>query len=157
MSFVFISISSFSQEVVFDRNRGAHNEVSSESKLFSFGLLSFKAVCKGNNKVVLNWSTATEAKASHFIMQRSKDGVEFDDAAVLFTCEGNGAEKMDYRYTDNINAVKNGLIFYRLKIVGSNGASIYSAPVMVRMEKIKEEMHWLITGLDTSTEMIASK
>jgi hypothetical protein len=105
---------------------------------FHFELVSFQAKLKSNEKVALNWVTAAEVNTSHFVMQRSVDGNDFDDAALLFTDECDRNTKMEYNYTDPISHIKTGLVYYRLKMVDMNGAYTYSKAVKVRIEKTKD-------------------
>lgn len=133
-SFTSISFYSFSKETV-----AAHKciIVSEPPRPLLYGLLTFKAEIKENAKVVLNWSLDAEKNTSHYIMQRSVDGREFKDAAVLFTNDRNRDAKIQHCYIDNIGEVKSNLIYYRLKIVDMNGKATYSDAVIVR--KVKPE------------------
>src|SRR5689334_16988158 len=48
-----------------------------------------------NKKIAVTWSTSAEKNASHFVVQRSTDGVEFTDAGIIFT-EGNYTNSRSY-------------------------------------------------------------
>jgi hypothetical protein len=129
VAFVFISLFSFSQEKA---------AVSKQEDALSFKLSSFSAYEKVNAKVMLNWATASEINTSHFIIQRSIDGKEFNDAALLFTQEGDRSTQMEYNYADNANSIKSDIIYYRLKMVELDGKYSYSNPVIVHLEKTRE-------------------
>jgi hypothetical protein len=100
--------------------------------------LSFYATLKNDAKVVLNWVASGSNPASHFIIQRSSDGTDFRDAAVLFT-DNNSLPKKHYRYADNISDVDSGLLYYRIKTVGLDGKTEYSKVKTVKVEKKIEE------------------
>ncbi len=136
-AFVCISSSCFSRELLPATNPVPATVLSMEADFFPFELISFHAKYKGNEKVMLNWVTAKEINTSHFVMQRSIDGIRFDDAAVLFTAEGNRNTKMEYNYADNITD-KSGLVYYRLKMVDMNGAYIFSEAIQVHIEKTND-------------------
>ncbi|HEY8400440.1 MAG TPA: glycosyl hydrolase [Cytophagaceae bacterium] len=84
--------------------------------------LSFEAIKQGNN-ALLNWKTASEKFNSHFIIQRSDDGKDFED---IGTVQGNGTrnEVSVYSFTD-YNPVQ-GINYYRLKQVDQDGKFVYS-------------------------------
>ncbi len=99
-------------------------------------LTSFTAQLNNtNDKVNLNWVTTTEINASHFTVQRSFDGTDYDDAAIIFSEEGNTNLKRIYNYSDNISSIKNDLIYYRLKMVDMDGKFTYSEVEVIRMVK----------------------
>ena len=129
VAFVFISLFSFSQEKA---------AVSKQEDAFSFKLSSFSAYEKINAKVILNWATASEVSTSHFVIQRSIDGKEFNDAALLFTQEGDRNTQVEYNYADNASSIKADIVYYRLKMVDLDGRYNYSNPVTVHLEKTRE-------------------
>ena len=73
-----------------------------------------------DKKVVVSWSTSVEKDASHFVVQRSTDGVEFTDAGIIFT-EGNYSEKRSYSFKDPISTAGKKVLYYRLKMVDLDG------------------------------------
>jgi len=94
-------------------------------------LTSFDAKL-ADNKVMLSWEDATEFKFSHFMVQRSVNGVDYADAAMIFA-DGNLHGKADYAYNDKVNTSAKGVIYYRLKMVDIDGASVYSAIRIIRI------------------------
>ncbi|HUR09756.1 MAG TPA: T9SS type A sorting domain-containing protein [Flavitalea sp.] len=78
-----------------------------------------------NKKVLLQWSTSTEKDASHFVIERSTDGVVFSDAALLFT-EGNSSQARSYRYADAVNSIA-PVLYYRLRLVDLDGKYTFSS------------------------------
>ena len=82
-------------------------------------LTSFNAALI-NKKVSLTWSTAQEKDASHFVIERSTNGIDFTDAGIVFT-EGNSEIARSYSFKDPISTNGNGVLYYRLKIVDLDG------------------------------------
>lgn len=66
------------------------------------------------SRVLLNWSTQTEINTSHFEVQRSRDGVQFNTIGTVIST-GNSITTMYYQFTDA--AVPSERYFYRLKLV----------------------------------------
>ena len=85
-----------------------------------------------NNRTILSWSTDMELNSSHFVIQRSVDGMEYDDAGIVFT-QGQGTLHRDYNFSDNINGINAKIIYYRLKLVDLNGKYNFSEVLLVRL------------------------
>jgi hypothetical protein len=90
-----------------------------------------------NNNVALKWTTTTERNASHFIIERSFDGVEYSDIAMLFAA-GNSDVNIDYSFNDKVPAGNSGVIYYRLKLVDMDGQYKTSDIRIVRIGKAAE-------------------
>jgi photosystem II stability/assembly factor-like uncharacterized protein len=84
-------------------------------------LTSFSASAV-NDRVVLNWSTATETNNRGFEIQRSANGSDFITVAFV-NGAGTTTETQNYSYSDLVSA---GKYSYRLKQVDFNGAYEYS-------------------------------
>lgn len=93
-------------------------------------LLYFDA--QPNGKVVnLHWATATEQNNDYFSIERSRDGLKFDE--ILRTPgAGNSTERKDYSEVDT--RPLSGLSYYRLRQTDFNGESTVSPVIAVRME-----------------------
>jgi len=87
-----------------------------------------------NNKVDLKWVTSTEINTSHFVIEKSLDGINFSDAGTVFAF-GNTTEEKNYNFTDNINVSQAVVIYYRLRTVDVDGRSGYSATRIIRAGK----------------------
>jgi len=89
-----------------------------------------------DTKVQIDWTTAEEINFSHFVIERSTNGSDYKEIAVVFgeTDPGNKA----YIYTDVINTKASGLIYYRLKMVNHDGAIKYSNVRIVKMNVTNE-------------------
>ena len=102
-------------------------------------LISFDA--KYNKPDVgMNWSTAQEKNFSHFVIEQSTDGVNFNQLAVVFGA-GESDTKKDYSYTDKTLGGRKGLVYYRLKSVDNDGKFEYSS---VRIIRLGEEMKGIV-------------
>jgi hypothetical protein len=82
-------------------------------------LLSFDAVCN-SDKVNLNWATASETNNDFFTVQRSKDGISFEEA-LRIKGVGNSNTVLNYSAID-YNPYE-GTSYYRLKQTDYNGNS----------------------------------
>jgi hypothetical protein len=85
-------------------------------------LSSFSATVSGNN-IMLSWITATEVNNSHFEIQRSTDGVGFENRGVI---EGNGTSTEINYYSFEDRNLSAGKYYYRLKQVDYNGTFEFS-------------------------------
>ena len=97
-------------------------------------LISFDGTLR-NNTVSLNWSTATETNNDHFDVQRSTDGINFDNIVKVSYVKGNGNSNVvnTYNYKDNISAITQAVINYRLKQVDVDGKSSFSKVVPIHI------------------------
>ena len=89
-----------------------------------------------NETVELNWTTASETNNSHFIVQKSTDGIYFDETYDYVKGAGNSASVIDYKYVDN--APENGENYYRLEQVDFDGKSYKTDVIMVYFENTTE-------------------
>lgn len=117
---------------------GAYNQMSNggttDAFIAKFGdtplpieLLSFEGVNK-NNTNILGWITATETNNDYFVVERSFDGVFFEDLGIV---DGGGSSTvlLSYKYVDEKPLF--GINFYRLKQVDWNGKFDYSFVIAV--------------------------
>jgi len=85
-----------------------------------------------NNAVSLKWATTQEINTSHFIIERSSDGVEYSDAAMIFAT-GNSETLINYSYNDKIPGGNSGVLYYRLRSVDMDGRSTVSETRIIRL------------------------
>ena len=83
-------------------------------------LISFQANCAGDKQVEVTWSTASEHNTSHFVVEKSRDGVSWATLNTLGAA-GNSTTIIDYALTDT--DVANGTTYYRLTQFDLDGAS----------------------------------
>ncbi len=80
-------------------------------------------------EVILNWQTATETNSSHFIIERSTDGKEFNSIGKV-TAIGSGSNA--YHFTDS-KPIMGKVVYYRLKMMDKDGSYEYSKAVSVSL------------------------
>ena len=102
-------------------------------RAFNLGTLNTLAVklndfnAKYNNQnVLLTWNTEQEKAFSHFVVEKSINGIDFKETAIVFAMD-NGAIRKDYSYNDDLNSNLKGLLYYRLKMVDANQQTQKSA------------------------------
>ncbi len=80
---------------------------------------SFNVSCRNNGEVKIIWSTQSENNNSHFIIERSTDGIQFDEIGVV-QGNGNSTQQIIYEYIDYDRI---GLAYYRIRQVDFDGNS----------------------------------
>ncbi len=85
-------------------------------------------------KVSLKWETAAEINVSHFELERSTDGVNFSQAALVFAY-GSATSKANYSYNDNVASFQQPVVYYRLRSVDIDGKSELSETRIIRISK----------------------
>jgi len=110
---------------------------SSYGTVLKVNLASFSATLQ-NDKVALQWATASEENNSHFELERSTDGNTYSTIAIVFS-KGNSTSAQDYEYTDPLKNTTATVIYYRLKIIGTDNKITYSEVKSVRITSNKNE------------------
>lgn len=82
-------------------------------------LMNFQGKIEQKN-AVLDWTTASESNNSHYIIERSTDGLHFAEVGKVAS-KGNHNQKTAYTFVDQ-NAPE-GKLYYRLKQVDIDGKS----------------------------------
>ncbi len=95
-------------------------------------LMRFEAV-REVDEVYLNWATATEMNSSHFIVEHSFDGVNFEPMTTIPT---TGGEETMSSYSAKDTKPFYGNNFYRLKIVDKDNSFEYSSIEVVTFDVI---------------------
>ncbi|MES2800093.1 MAG: T9SS type A sorting domain-containing protein [Bacteroidota bacterium] len=86
-------------------------------------LTSFTALCNDEaNEVNVSWSTASEHNSSHFVVDRSLDGVEWEAIGTV-QAAGNSNTPLIYNLVDDAIIVRaQNVIYYRLNQFDNDGA-----------------------------------
>ncbi|MBX3165066.1 MAG: T9SS type A sorting domain-containing protein [Bacteroidetes bacterium] len=93
-------------------------------------LLYFTAVPVDNKTVRLDWATASEKDNHHFEIERSIDGINFENVSTVpARRNGNSSTKQDYSTNDE--KPYKGISYYRLKQVDKSGGFNYAKLVDV--------------------------
>ncbi|HEY1021360.1 MAG TPA: T9SS type A sorting domain-containing protein [Flavisolibacter sp.] len=93
-------------------------------------LKSWEASIAGS-MVLLKWKTATELNASHFVVERSTDGLNFQP---LTQVDARGNSTAEVSYTAEDKSPLPGANYYRLKMVDLDATSEYSATKLVNVQ-----------------------
>lgn len=86
--------------------------------------LEFKAEVADNNSIDINWSTALEINSSHYILERSFDGNNFNSIAQI-PAAGNSNSIRNYYFNDN-EVEKGFTYYYRLRQYDLDGSFRFS-------------------------------
>jgi len=86
-----------------------------------------------NENIELNWQTAQEENTSHFIVQRSNDGITFDNIGNVIAAGNSGVTK-NYEYVDNkVKQFNSPHLYYRLQEVDIDGKMQLSSIVVLKI------------------------
>ncbi|HEU4609638.1 MAG TPA: T9SS type A sorting domain-containing protein, partial [Chitinophagaceae bacterium] len=91
----------------------------------------FDATLNGS-KVDLSWTTSQEREVSHFTIERSTNGVDYKEVGLVFAAD-NAALHTNYDFKDPINTITSGVLYYRLRMVDTDGKYQYSPVRLIRV------------------------
>ncbi|MFM2359382.1 MAG: hypothetical protein RLY16_1375 [Bacteroidota bacterium] len=100
-------------------------------------LLDFTGTIKGN-KATLTWKTQNEINTSHIIIERSDDGVQFNQVGQVTQHLSQGSI-LSYSFTDE-SIINNKTYYYRLKQVDRDGEYTYSKVIALKSSCNIEEV-----------------
>lgn len=108
-------------------------------------LLSFTAKKQGTNNVIAEWTTSNEVNVDHFDIELAKGNGTFNQNLFVKIGElqatgNNQTIQQSYNFTDP-EPNKNGIRYYRLKIVDRDGRFTYSP---VRPVVFSNDMVWQV-------------
>lgn len=101
-------------------------------------LLNFTAENK-DNRVILEWTTATEINNEYFNIERSKDGISWESIGVISGC-GTCSYNNSYTFSDQFPL--EGVSYYRMKQTDYDGKFTYSELVVVDIKKKMNIQVW---------------
>jgi hypothetical protein len=99
---------------------------------FTVQFTELKARKRGET-VALDWGTVTEQNSSHFIVQRSSNGRDFEKEIGSVKAAGNSSSPLTYDFADL--APMKGWNYYRIKQVDVDGKYIFSNTAAVNFDK----------------------
>ncbi len=126
------------------------SEISNENPL-PVELVNFNAE-KQHENVQLNWATASEKNASHFIVQHSGNG-EFFESIGKVRAQGTTLRETNYRFMDERPSTMN---YYRLKQVDHDGSFDYSKVISVAFNEAMQRDRIRLYG-DASSNLVKGK
>lgn len=106
--------------------------------------LEGNCVLGGQNEII--WISASEVNNDHFIIQRSIDGIDFTDIAVI-QGHGNSSAQNFYNYLDWQFA---GKAYYKLVQVDVNGKQTDLGSVFVDCENEGKELFYVSNDINTT-------
>jgi hypothetical protein len=95
-------------------------------------LLSFDALLIKNNKVEVDWATASENNSDYFELEHSQDGLAWSDVGRV-DAAGSSATTLTYSFVDENPYA--GICFYRLKQVDRDGNVTVSKTLTVHIDQ----------------------
>jgi hypothetical protein len=85
-------------------------------------MLYFKSILTDDIRVKLDWASATEENADHYVIERSLDGIDYTEIGTM-QAKGNGYSQASYTLYDNSPA--KGLNYYKLSGADKNGKETF--------------------------------
>lgn len=82
-----------------------------------------------NNNAVLNWKTETEINSAHFVVEKSRDNVNF---AAIATIEASNTSSIAKYYSATDKNLSEGTQYYRLQMVDIDRKKEYSKPIQIK-------------------------
>jgi hypothetical protein len=98
--------------------------ISQAQAVLPVSLLGFKGSIN-NKKTQLAWQTSLEINSSYFEIQRSNNAVNFEAIGTI-TAKGSSNIVTNYQTTDDLFFFTGSKVFYRLKMVDTDGKFKYS-------------------------------
>ena len=85
---------------------------------------------KENGKVLVLWGTSEEENNDYFSIERSTDGINFNQIGILYGKETGNT----YLYSDSESSFLSGVMYYRLKQVDFDGHESFSSIKVIELE-----------------------
>jgi hypothetical protein len=103
--------------------------------------IEFTAQAQKNHSSLLEWATASEENNSHFIVERSLDGIEFLEVGLVYGM-GTTSSITTYQFVDIDLPIGTKQAFYRLRQVDFDGGFEYSEMRIVSFKNdFEAELH----------------
>jgi hypothetical protein len=90
------------------------------------------------NAVVLDWQTATEENTSHFILQKSMDGANYQSIGTV-QAAGNSSTGKNYSLTDH--SIPASTVYYRVVLIDADGRTMMSNIVSLTGKKSDQQLY----------------
>jgi hypothetical protein len=107
-----------------------------------------------NNQVLLSWTISQSEEVDHFTIERSKDGLDFDQLALKRKQVGQSGVQ-SYDYTDTLPA--GGYYQYRIKSVQSDGSWLQSKQVAVNWRRSEQDFVYQVDRLTKRIQIQTDK
>ena len=93
----------------------------------------FTAALGSDHTILLEWNTQMEINFSHFLVQRSADGLSWEDVGTV-QAKGNSAVRLDYSFRDRQPLA--GVNYYRLALVNLDNSYTYTEVKVMQVSAI---------------------
>ena len=91
---------------------------------------------------LVSWTTASEINNSHFEIERSFNGTDFETVGIVAAAEAN-AQLNTYTFTDlTIYMATKDFVYYRIKQIDNNGNHSYSSTAVLEKENFFTVLTW---------------
>jgi len=124
-AYVGMAVTSANNSVLSTATIGSYSET---AVILPIGLISFTGNDINNQFVILKWATSAEVNSKYFEIQRSVDGIRFQNV-IQVDAKGNSNSDQDYSAIDY--HPDNGINLYRLQEVDNDGTVSYSPIVKI--------------------------
>lgn len=136
---VFNSPGTYNIEIVADKLTGPTCLAVSTATITVSGTLPVELISFNgrfvNDAVQLNWRTSTEDNTSHFLIEKSADGVVFSAIGTV-KAAGHSSIERTYVYTDAVPFSGNN--YYRLKTVDQDGKFSFSSVIRLHANRLQQ-------------------
>ena len=103
---------------------------------------NFRSVSAGLNKtetwVNINWTVINNASVNYFVVERSKDGIYFEETGIVFSNSDKASDGV-YYFKDNITGITTNFIDYRVRMINFDGTSKLSRVIRVLFTSLIDE------------------
>jgi hypothetical protein len=106
-----------------------------------------------NERNILKWTTATESNSSHFNIERSSNGQDYEVIGRV-TASGFSSGEINYNFTDA--APLTGINYYRLAMIDKDNSKEYSGTVSI-LSKSNQSLNIIAAQLSTGKKDITLK
>jgi len=90
-----------------------------------------------DSKTELYWQVLNNASVKSFILEKSIDGKNFENAGLIFSITKHG--EAQYKYADQIQGSPPSFIEYRIKMNNKNGSVVYSKILRINCELLLQQ------------------
>lgn len=98
----------------------------------SITLTNFRGLVTENLVVDLSWSTMMESGVSYFSIERSADGINFEDIDSVKSKMNISTHDYQLQYSYADARPLTGMSYYRVKVVGKNGYNNQSPVIIIK-------------------------
>jgi hypothetical protein len=104
------------------------------SIILPLNLISFGANYQSNNSALVSWTASNEGNTSYYIVERSTDGINFTSMGNVSVNNAPG-DTHEYSFTDFLQSVTSSVVYYRLKMVNTDGSFTYSKNAVISLDQ----------------------